>query len=203
MRQNKSKKKYIVQWICCILAILLVGGMVYQYWYKPKNTYQPQKHTNEELLTLFEENRPLFDEVAQIISRNDRFWNEAKSYKDDPYDTHPWISSPDEKNKMKLFTEEEQAVLHTFFEKIGPYRITLDISGPTKEEMKQEIVLERPGCLRLSISCQMEIDQNDIETFSFIYGYGTENEAEEDMKFYSHHHDVIDLEHKWFGCYWE
>ena len=49
-----------------------------------------------------------------FLAQNDRFWNEAKSHKDDPYDTHPWIGSPDEKKKMKLFTEEEQAVLRTF-----------------------------------------------------------------------------------------
>lgn len=186
MEQKKNRKKHVVQWTCCILAILLVGGMVYQYWYKPKNAYQPQKHTNEELLTLFEENRPLFDEVAQIISRNDRFWNEAKSYKDDPYDTHPWISSPDEKNKMKIFTEEEQAVLCTFFEKIGPYMIILDLNDPTEAESKRGIILEQPQSIRLRIDFTME------NTYSFAYFYGSDSQYPIGYK------NIQDLGNNWF-----
>lgn len=204
MEQRKNSKKHIVQWACCIFALLLVGSMFYQHWYKPRYGYQPQQHTNEELLTLFAENHPLFDEVAQIIAQNDRFWKEGRVRKNDPNDTHIRIDSPDEKKKMKLFTEEEQAVLRAFFEIIGPYSIELDLDDPTKEEVEQETILERPKCIRLNIDCQMKTDTNNIKTFSFIYGYGTESETDEDMKLYSSGYNVpvIDLDNKWFCCYW-
>lgn len=168
MERKKIRKKHIIRWTCCILAVLLVGGMFYQYWYKPRHGYQPQPHTNEELLLLFEENRPLFDEVAQIISRNDRFWKEGKARKNDPYDTHIRISSPDEKNKMKLFTEEEQSVLCTFFEKIGPYMIILDLDDPTEAERERGRILERPKVLHLRIDF---IKNDGKEVYSFIYYY--------------------------------
>ena len=186
MEQGKNRKKHIVQWTCCIFALLLVGGMFYQYWYKPRNGYQPQQHTNEELLLLFEENRPLFDEVAQIIAQNDRFWNEAKSHKDDPYDTHPWIGSPDEKKKMKLFTEEEQAVLRTFFETIGPYMIILDLDDPTEAEMKQKTSLERPKSVCLRIEFTVE------STYSFAYFYGSDSPYPIGNK------NIHDLGNNWF-----
>ncbi len=52
MERKKIGKKQIIRWTCCILAVLLVSGMFYQYWYKPRHGYQPQPHTNEELLLL-------------------------------------------------------------------------------------------------------------------------------------------------------
>lgn len=207
MEQTKSRKKYIVKWICCILAVLLLGGVVYQYWYKPRYAYQPQKHTYEELLTLFEEHRPLFDEVARIISQNDRFWIEAVSYKTDSYDpcNRPWIRSPYDYRRMKLFSAEEQEVLHTFFETISPFNITLYLSDLTKWENGRKIVLDRPDCVGLHISCSIKRDDDTIRSLEFIYEYGTESEAEEDIYLRSQIYDVsiIDLGNKWYGCYWE
>ena len=142
MEQENKRKNHLVKWLCCVLAILLVGGVAFKEYVKPKIIYHPQPHTNEELLTLFEENRPLFDEVAQIFYKNDRFWNDAKRFDNDPYDTHIRLDSPDERKKMKLFSEEEQKILRTFFETVGAYRITLDLCGPSKEEMEQNIVLD-------------------------------------------------------------
>ena len=202
MEQEKKRKNHLVKWLCCVLAILLVGGVAFKKYVKPKIIYHPQPHTNEELLTLFEENRPLFDEVAQIFYKNDRFWNDAKRFDNDPYDTHIRLDSPDERKKMKLFTEEEQKILRTFFETVGAYRITLDLCGPSKEEMEQNIVLERPDFIFLRISCNIIIDDT-INTFDFIYKYGTEtkNEADEYMESYARRYDdaLIYLDYKWYG----
>lgn len=186
MERKEKLKKYIVRGICLASAVLLVGNIIYQKWVRPKIMYQPQPHTNEELLALFAENRPLFDEVAQIFYNNDRFWYEAKRYKNDPYDTHIWLDSPDERKKMKLFTEEEQQTLRTFFETVGPIMITLDLSGPTEEEMKQHIVLEQPKFLSLRIDF-MRTDEED--TYSFIYFYDKPSDR---------WHKIMDLGNSWF-----
>lgn len=186
MERKEKLKKYIVRGICLVLAVLLAGSIVYQKGIRPKIMYHPQPHTNEELLALFAKNRPLFDEVAQIFYKNDRFWYEAKRYKNDPYDTHIQLDSPDERKKMKLFTEEEQQTLRTFFETVGPYMIILDIGGPTKEEMKQNIVLERPESLSLRIDFQ-KTDEED--TYSFIYFYNQPSDR---------WHKTVDLGNNWF-----
>lgn len=186
MKRKEKLKKYIVRGICLVLAALLVGNIIYQKWVRPKIAYQPQSHTNEELLLLFEENRSLFDEVAQIFYNKDRFWYEAKRYKNNPYDTHIWLGSPDERKKMKLFTEEEQETLRTFFETIGPYMIILDIGGSTKEESEQNIVIERPDSLSLRIDF-MRTDEED--TYSFIYFYDKPSDR---------WHKIMDLGNNWF-----
>ena len=68
--------------------------------------------------------------------------------------------------------------------------------------MEQNIVLERPDFISLRISCNVIIDDT-INTFDFIYKYGTEtkNEADEYMESYARRYDdaLIYLDDKWYG----
>lgn len=103
-----------------------------------------------------------------------------------------------------VFCERTRSIAH-FFETISPFNITLYLSDLTKWENGRKIVLDRPDCVSLHISCSIDTDNNTIQSLEFIYEYGTESEAEENIYLRSRVYDVsiIDLGNKWYGCYWD
>ncbi len=160
---------------------------------KAKTAYKPEPYTNEELLVLFKEHRPLFDEIARIINQNTQFWRDARTNKNDPYDLHPWISSPDDCDRMNLFTEEEQKKLQTFFAETKPYMITLDLAEAEKENSS---VLKRSKSLYLRIDYTNE-DYTD--SYEFIYCYSGETSELQNKQQWGY--TVADLENNWYFCY--
>lgn len=115
-----------------ILAVLLLAGIIAFICFascKPKDPYRWKAYEQEELLSLFQSRRAEFDEIAQIIITNENFWNKARRHEDD---MHPFISSPNDKDKIKLFTESQQETLKSFLNETRSYHITLNYNESVK-----------------------------------------------------------------------
>lgn len=184
-----------------VLSLLLVVISIFSLCFsgcgtKSKTVYAPKPYTNKDLLVLFEKHRPLFDETVRIINQNTQFWRDARTDKNDPYDLHPWISSPDDLDRMNLFTEEEQKTLQTFFAETKPYMITLDLEDSADAEKENSSVLKRSKSLYLRIDYTNE-DYTD--SYEFIYCYSSETAELQNKRQWGY--TIVDLENNWYFCY--
>ena len=68
-------------------------------------------YTKEELLTVYEANKTLFQDVVNVIIHNENFCNDRDSEYDDSFLSYPETN----KNKLKLFNEEERTVINDFY----------------------------------------------------------------------------------------
>lgn len=86
----------------------------------PKDNYKWKEYDKETIITLFNSEKETFDKVAKIISNSENFWNGARR---DENATHAWIMSPNDKQRMDLFTQDEQIIIRDFFNSFYPYQI--------------------------------------------------------------------------------
>lgn len=106
--------------ICILLCIAVLCGLSSC---KEKDDYQCQGQNAEKMITLFQQDPEMFQEIAVIFINNRAFWEKARRYEDD---VHAFLMSPNETEKMRTFSEDEQAAIRTFFEKTTPYMIIVN-----------------------------------------------------------------------------
>ena len=99
-------KKIIFVVVCLIIIMLFT-----YYICSPSEEYQPKLYTKEELLTVYEANKTLFQDVVNVIIHNENFCNDRDSEYDDSFLSYPETN----KNKLKLFNEEERTVINDFY----------------------------------------------------------------------------------------
>lgn len=84
------------------------------------NFYTAKSYQYDEILTLYQNNKDLFDQIAKIISSNEKFWNTAENYEEQMK-----VASilPNDTSKLSLFSSDEQEILQDFFEQTLPLEI--------------------------------------------------------------------------------
>ncbi len=85
-----------------------------------REEYHPALYTKAELQHIYEENQVLFEDVVEIITASERFYNEGRI---NEYTDADIISPYDE--CMQLFNNEDRKILEKFFE-FKPYMILYD-----------------------------------------------------------------------------
>lgn len=119
MRGSRKKSRRFL-----ILFFLLIGSvfLLIRFPFHQKDSYVGKPYKYEELVLLFQNQKPMFDRVVQIISSNETFWKNAREYEDSG---HADILSPNDTETMNLFNKRDQDTLNDFFNKTKPYEISL------------------------------------------------------------------------------
>ena len=148
----------------------------------PKDDYQWEGHSKEEILTLFQSNPDMFQQIADIFINNETFWEKARR---DEEAAHATLDSPNDTEKMSYFSEEEQNVIRDFFEQTTPYLLSLNPSTFTFDYINE--------------------DHTSSFTFAYYFGDKTEKSSKTETMyelwikgqkgFYS---DFQDLGNYWF-----
>ncbi len=99
--------KKIIFVVECLIIIMIFTHCICS----PSEEYQPKLYTKEELLTVYEVNKTLFQDVVNVIIHNENFCNDRDSEYDDSFLSYPETN----KNKLKWFNEEERTVINDFF----------------------------------------------------------------------------------------
>lgn len=84
------------------------------------NFYTAKSYQYDEILTLYQNHKDLFDQVAKIISSSEKFWNTAESYVEQ---INVASIFPNDTSKLSLFSSNEQEILQDFFEQTLPLEI--------------------------------------------------------------------------------
>ena len=108
---NKIEAKVVMKKIIFVVVCLIIIMLFTYYICSPSEEYQPKLYTKEELLTVYEANKTLFQDVVNVIIHNENFCNDRDSEYDDSFLSYPETN----KNKLKLFNEEERTVINDFY----------------------------------------------------------------------------------------
>lgn len=107
-----------------ILTLLLIGlsSLLIRLTSHEKDGYEWKTYKYEELISLFQDQKPIFYKVAKLVATNEKFWDQARESENSG---HADIMSPNDNKIMALFTQSEQDTLRDFFSKTRPYEISL------------------------------------------------------------------------------
>lgn len=94
------------------------------------DAYKPKHYEHQEIPSVFNENKDMFQQVADIIIKNKSFWNDADIDNQTirismDKDKMEFIIN-DRPENMDRFPEEDQIILQDLFCKTLPYSITLE-----------------------------------------------------------------------------
>ena len=108
-----------------IFVISLVGILILAGFYGCIHSYyQCQKYKREEdIITLFENKKAMFTEVAEIFASSSKFWDEVRR---DEYDHYARLRSPYDTEKMECFIQENQEIITNFFQETRPYEVAVN-----------------------------------------------------------------------------
>ena len=84
------------------------------------NFHTAKSYQYDEILTLYQNNKDVFDQVVRIISSNEKFWNTAQSYEEQIKAAN---ILPNDTSKLNLFSSDEQDIPQNFFEQTLPLEI--------------------------------------------------------------------------------
>ena len=110
--RNPLDGKRMVAVVLCGFMVCLCACQQTKY-YPPKTDYTP-----EEVQQLFAEHQEAFDEVAQILLRND----EAYAHRDPEGVSRLFLLSS-EKRYRRYFSEQDYAAIDDFFRVFRPYSL--------------------------------------------------------------------------------
>ena len=111
----KMVKKTLFILLIAILTLFGLSGC-------KQDNYKWQGCKWEDMISLFEEQKAMFIEIADIFATNDSFWEQCRQYEDD---STAWIMSPYDEEKMGVFSIYAQEIITRFFEQTHPYRISV------------------------------------------------------------------------------
>ena len=162
------------------LLLILFGMSLWACSDRP--SYKRDSYTEEEIRTLFQENRELFDRLVEVIVNEPDFFEKGRRYEsDDAFLTSPYD------DKMDLFSDTGRETVLEFFE-LKPYMISYDV---TKE------------CIEITF-----ILQGDQDGVTFFYwldsetsgGNGGRGDLKDHILKMESFYDVEDMGENWFFC---
>ena len=99
--------KKIIFVVVCLIIIMIFTHCICS----PSEEYQPKLYTKEELLTVYEVNKTLFQDVVNVIIHNENFCNDRDSEYDDSLAESAFGSTSQLLAFRKTSTIPESAIL--------------------------------------------------------------------------------------------
>lgn len=117
-----AKKRRILSVLIITLLLIGLASFLISLASREKDSYEWKAYKHEDLTSLFQNQKSMFDKVVKVIATNEKFWDEAREYEGS---AHADIMSPNNNKIMNLFTQSGQDTLRDFFDKTKPYEISL------------------------------------------------------------------------------
>lgn len=144
--------------ICIALVLVILIGIT--VCKKKEKTYPYGRYTRQEVLTLFHQNRDLFDELVDAILEDEIFLENGNVCPDG--DT--WVTPGDDRH-MKLFSERSQGVIQQILG-FKPYMISYKFGRDIIS-----ITFVGDGVEDESFSFRYLVDQSDLQAIEKYIKY--------------------------------
>ena len=113
-------KKMISLWIAFIMLTVLTQASCIDSKIMIIPNKDIQEYTSSEMISVFEKNKDLFNEVAEVVLKNDSILKEIIENSDDDEGIYT-------NTDKRFFTDEEWSYIQKLFETTGPYQIMRSI----------------------------------------------------------------------------
>ena len=84
-KTNEIEAKVVMKKTIFVVVCLIIIMIFTHCIRSPSEEYQPKLYTKEELLTVYEVNKTLFQDVVNVIIHNENFCNDRDSEYDDSF----------------------------------------------------------------------------------------------------------------------